>query len=141
MAVYESRDRIYLAALGRREQLYQLVEQALRGHLLAHGEDPHAPLRILQLDRALCPREGGEHRIREAFDFDAAAAHRALSVMELPAQVATGGGRQVLAIHHPGGVGDVLRVADGGSWAGGTLLQSLPEDLPETSELAFVALA
>ncbi len=84
MAVYEARDRIYLAALSRREQLYQLIRAVLAEHLAAHGDDPRRALQILGLDQALCPREGSEHCLRERFDFDAAGAHRALSAMRLP---------------------------------------------------------
>jgi len=141
MAVYAARDRIYLAALSRRAELYRHVEEVVREHHRARGEDPRTVLQILQLDHALCPREGGEHSIRESFDFDAAAAHRALSAMDLPPEETFRGGRQQLEIRHPGGVGDILRVADGGSWAAGTILGAAPTAKTEGSEVLFVALA
>jgi hypothetical protein len=141
MAVYAARDRIYLAALSRRAELYRHVEEVVREHHRARGEDPRTVLQILQLDHALCPREGGEHSIRESFDFDAAAAHRALSAMDPPPEETFRGGRQQLEIRHPGGVGDILRVADGGSWAAGTILGAAPTAKTEGSEVLFVALA
>jgi hypothetical protein len=141
MAVYEARDQIYLAALGQREQLYRIIEQALETHYRAHHADPSAALKVLQLDRALCPREGEEHRCEELFQFDAAAVHGALAAMELPGEALAQGPAQELEIQHPGGVGEILKVADGGSWAAGNILARSAADPAGTSELAFVALA
>ncbi len=122
MSVYEHRDRIYLAALGQRELLYQTVASTLQAHCLAHGTDPEPALQALALDQALCPRHGAEQVLNASFDFDAEATHRALSAMELPATTAAGKiGSSTLAIRHPGGVGDILLGADGGSWLGGAI--------------------
>jgi len=141
MSVYESRDRIYLAALGQREPLYQLIEKTLCEYFRAHDADPVTALQVLRLDRALCPRQGNEHRIRESFDFGAAAVHRALSAMELPLDFAHQSHEQVLNIQHPGGVGEVLTVADGGSWASGAILDPPGKVDERASELALVAIA
>jgi hypothetical protein len=139
MAIYESRDRIYLAALGHRDLLYSVIRELLEEHLLRHGIDPGQALRTLELDRALCPRQGNEQRIQARFDFDAASTHLALSAMELPVDIR--GEEQVLHIHHPGGVGDVLKVADGGSWAAGSIIEERATGQPGVSELAYVAIA
>jgi hypothetical protein len=134
MAVYEARDRIFLATLASRNLLYAVIGKTLKRHLASLGIDHSAALQILQLDRALCPRSGGEHTLQRQFNFDAAAAHRDLSSMKLPEinkQV------QNLQIRHPGGLGDILLVADGGCW-----LQGVVEEAPETaSEIQYVAIA
>jgi hypothetical protein len=141
MAVYEARDSIYLAALGQREQLYRIIEQALVAHYRAHDADPSAALKVLQLDQALCPREGDEQRCEEQFQFDASAVHGALAAMELPGEALADGAAQILEIQHPGGVGEILKVADGGSWAAGSILTQAAASPPGASELAYVAIA
>lgn len=126
MSVYEQRDHIYLAALGRREALYRTAAATLERHYHAHSRNPRAALQALQLDQALCPRQGGEQVLQVPFDFDANAVHRALAAMELPPADAQLARHQTLAIHHPGGVGDILHGADGGSWLGGRIEQPDP---------------
>ena len=102
MAIYESRDDIYLKALAQREKLYQTIASTLEEHHLARGADPRPALRILQLDKALSPRIGGEHSLEQDFKFNARAAFHALSAMELPATTAENDRHQTLEIHHPG---------------------------------------
>ena len=46
-----------------------------------------------------------------------------------------------LTIKHPGGVGDILHDADGGSWLRGSILESDKEVTAPSSELEFVAIA
>jgi hypothetical protein len=137
MAIYESRDDIYLKALAQREKLYQTIASTLEEHHLACGADPRPALRILQLDKALSPRIGGEHSLEQDFKFNARAAFHALSAMELPATTAENDRHQTLEIHHPGGVGEILHVADGGSWLRGIILA------PQSSaaDVQFVAIA
>jgi hypothetical protein len=142
MAVYEQRDRIYLAALGQRQQLYRTVAEVLEQHCRSHGHDPREALQVLQIDAALCPREGGEMTMQEHFDFDAASLHRALAAMELPAAAALQDFSRPLDIFHPGGVGDILLGADGGSWLSGVILdpgpttgQSAPEKVSAVVDL------
>ena len=96
---------------------------------------------LLQLDQALCPREGDEQRCEELFQFDASAVHGALAAMELPGEALAGGAAQILEIQHPGGVGEILKVADGGSWAAGNILTQAAASPPGASELAYVAIA
>jgi len=137
MSVYEGRNQIYLSALAHREILYRVIAIALERHYLAHGADPRPALRVLQLDQALCPRKGGEHTLRETFSFDAQAIDRALSAMELPLQSDAATGNWTLDIHHPGGVGEILHVADGGSWLRGTIRESKVE----AADVQYVAIA
>ena len=137
MSIYEGRDQIYLCALAQTETLYRTIAVALERHYLAHGADPRPALQVLQLDQALCPRIGGEHTLRESFDFDARTLYQALSAMELPQQPRKAAGRWKLEIHHPGGVGEILHVADGGSWLRGVI----KEIHIDASDVPFVAIA
>jgi hypothetical protein len=137
MGVYEERNRIYLAALAQPDLLYQTIAVALEKQHLAHGVDPRPALRVLQLDKALCPRSGSEHAMRQDFDFPAHATFRALSAMELPGEAAQYDGGETLEIHHPGGIGDILHVADGGSWLRGIIT----DQADKASEVQTVAIA
>jgi hypothetical protein len=121
MSVYEQRDRLYLAVLARRDVLYRTAATVIATHFDAHGRDAGKALRALQLDAALCPRPGGEQVLEAQFDFDAAAMQRALAAMELPPGGAESAGDWTLRIRHPGGVGDILHSADGGSWLAGAI--------------------
>lgn len=137
MAVYEHRNAVYLQALAERDLCYQVIRRAL---LRAHGErDACAEdaLRALQLDRALSPRYGEQQLLERRFDFDAAAYLKALEAMELPPAGDSDGG--LLRIQHPGGLGEILKVADGGSWLRGQPLQAEPA--AATSDVQIVALA
>jgi hypothetical protein len=96
----------------------------VRRHHSDRGLDPAPALQALTLDRALCPRTGSEHTLHCEFSFDAASSFHALSAMEQPASMGKGGATQErwqLRVKHPGGVGDMLLVADGGSWLAGTI--------------------
>jgi hypothetical protein len=137
MSIYEGRDQIYLATLAREDVLYRVITTTLERHYLAHGADPRPALQALQLDRALCPRIGKEHTLQESFNFDAQALFDALSAMELADSKPTANTRWTLEIRHPGGVGEILHVADGGSWLRGVIQES---DI-DASEVQFVAIA
>lgn len=135
MAVYEQRDRIYLAALSRREQFYKTAAEVLERHCRDHDQDPREALQALQIDAALCPREGGEVTLQEQFGFDAVGLHRALASMELPPPAPLGDRPCLLDIFHPGGVGDILLGADGGSWLSGSIVNPAPTAGEPTTEI------
>lgn len=137
MAVYEQRDRIYLTTLNHREQLYRTVADVLELHCRKHGHDPLEALQALQIDAALCPREGGETTLRAHFDFEAARLQRALASMELPPATPPRDLSCQLDIFHPGGVGDILLGADGGSWLSGAIVN--PDTTIHRSTSAKVA--
>ena len=139
MAVYEQRDRIYLAALSRREQLYRTAAEVLEQHCRDHGQDPREALQALQIDAALCPREGGEITLQEQFGFDAVGLHRALASMELPPPAPLDDRPCLLDIFHPGGVGDILLGADGGSWLSGSIVNPAPATAEPATEIVSVA--
>jgi hypothetical protein len=137
MSVYEGRNQIYLTALTHMNTLYRTIATTVERHFLAHGADPRPALQVLQLDRALCPRTGSEITLRETFSFNALAAFQTLDAMELPREIARQTGDWTLDIHHPGGVGEILHVADGGSWLRGIIMNTNID----TSEVQLVAIA
>jgi len=134
MTIYEERNALYLQALDQRDALYRTIGRVIERHSQARGEDPRSALQALQLDRALCPRSGAEHRLVENFDFNARAVYDALAAMTLPD---TDRGACTLEIDHPGGVGDILHDADGGSWLRGVIHRHSIN----ASEVEFVAIA
>ncbi len=141
IAVYEQRDRVYLCALAHREALFHTIAASLEEHFLAHGADPRPALQVLQLDRALCPRMGTEHSITETFSFDARSLHDQLAGMDMPTVDQDADRQWSLDIHHPGGVGEILHVADGGSWLRGVILEDTGQGRDNTSAVQFVAIA
>ena len=84
-------------------------------------------LKVMALDQALCPRAGSEVRETLRPGFDMAAVFQALSTMEIPVPAAFASSDQRLRLHHPGGVGDILTDADGGSWLRGNISTLAPE--------------
>ncbi len=138
MSLYENRNAIYLAALADRERLYRILAELLERHCRQHGSDPAAALRVLALDSALCPRTGGEQELVANFDFRADRVCAALSSMTLPAPGDYACVDCSLRIQHPGGVGDILKDADGGRWLRGVI--TAPVSAPSSSAEA-VALA
>jgi hypothetical protein len=139
MAVYEDRNRAYLAVLADRDTLYRVLRETLLDHHQALGLDPGPALQALALDAALCPRMGGELTEQVAFDFDAQAVFDALAAMELPLRdydTAVG-----VMIRHPGGVGEILHDADGGSWLRGVIEHQQHAEAQTASALSFVEVA
>jgi hypothetical protein len=136
MAIYENRDRIYLTVLRDRDKLYACIADTLAGHFAAHGADAKDALKVLALDAALCPRYGHEASVQATFSYDAHGAFTALAAMEIPSLGDTHQPCNV-TIHHPGGVGEILEVADGGSWLRGVIEYSSNA----ASDLAVVAIA
>ncbi len=124
MSVYEGRNSIYLLALANPAELYEVLFDVLHKHHNDLGMDPTAALQTLALDRALCPRTGTGQTLHCDFDFDAAAAFKALSSMEMPGESQSGRESWPLTIAHPGGIGEILFVADGGSWLKGVISES-----------------
>ena len=145
MSVYEGRNSIYLLALTHLQELYEILFEVVHRHHIERGLNPTQALQILALDRALCPRTGSPQTLHCEFDFDARSAADALSSMELPIYrdepVAENEGRHwQLTVKQPGGVGDILFVADGGSWLQGVISSDdLKPDLLSTTAPAPTA--
>jgi hypothetical protein len=130
MQVYESRNRLYLRALQDPQRCFERIENCVLTWLQSH--DAAASLveqarQLLQLDTLLCPRTGTETRLIADFNFDADAVYEALGNMELPDDDCFAATAIQLRIQHPGGVGDILFDADGGSWLRGEIIERVDQ--------------
>ncbi|TNF34236.1 MAG: B12-binding domain-containing radical SAM protein [Gammaproteobacteria bacterium] len=124
MQVYESRADIYLTILKDRERCYRIIHDTVLSWLEQHNGQHLIPVvsRILQLDSLFCPRYGQQQYFEHTVDFNARAVLMALRGMNLPAAELFDGQPQTLSLRSPGGVGDVLKNPDGGSWLKSQLL-------------------
>ena len=123
-SVDEQRDAVYLAAIRNEGRVYEAIAAELGEAFGGDADGLAEALRILELDRALCPRTGSERFFNAAFDYDVQEAHDKLSAMEAPELAAQETARWIGEFHNPGGVGDILVVADGGSWLKGSIVSS-----------------
>lgn len=123
MAVYEKRAELYLHLLRDPERSYRRIRHHLRRWLAKEGASRELAakvLRTVELDRVLSPRSGGRKQQWVDFDFDARHWLKRLDAMELPQAGAIA--PQRLLIETPGGVGDILKDPDGGSWLKGKIV-------------------
>lgn len=119
LGVYEGRAAIYLRLIAERERSFKVIRAALVDWCEQHQADPHLidrALKVLSLDAAICPRTGKQSRENVEFEFDAASVVSALEKLNLPIDACFKEQRQALYFEHPGGVGEVLKDPDGGSW-------------------------
>ena len=127
MAVYENRDRLYTTALAQPAALYRALDVTLSEWLSRHGTDAavieHARA-VLSLDAAFCPRVGRGHTVDRTFPFAADRVAFHLNRMELPPEDSFAEELTPVRIQHPGGVGEVLKDPDGGSWFRGQLVEA-----------------
>ena len=124
ISAYEHRAEVYLHLLAHRERTYAATARTVASWLSEQGAaDLIEPaLKVLELDRAFCPRQGAARRTKQGFGFAADRVEAALGRMELPpAEVLREEEAVELEIHHPGGVGEILRDPDGGAWVRGQL--------------------
>lgn len=132
MQIYERRNELYLTALQAPAQLFariaQRIEQWLDNHQVAAQHRQHI-MDTLNLDALLCPRTGNETTTREQLNFDALSVIQRLAAMEPPLEDSFARRDQHLQLHHPGGVGEILLDADGGSWLTGSLSAGLDATL------------
>ncbi len=138
MAAYEQRDAIFLQALGERTLCYDLIREVLLRHHRERGADASCALQVLALDQTLSPRQGREQVLESNFEFDALLYLRCLESMELPPREAGPALPQTLRVRHPGGLGEILTVADGGSLLRGMVQEDRPD--PATPQLQTFSL-
>lgn len=128
MMVYENRAQLYLVMLKQLEVCYSVIENTLFNWLNQHHFSPvliDAVSKILQLDRAFCPRYGSRQHYQLEFNYDAENLSKKLAAMELPSSEFFNTVYQKLQITSPGGVGDFLQDPDGGSWVKGEIEKNL----------------
>ncbi|MDG2305890.1 MAG: cobalamin-dependent protein [Candidatus Binatia bacterium] len=129
ISAYENRSDLFLRFLADPDRTYATIRRTIEGWLAANDAADIAThaLRVLELDRALCPRFGEATRGTFAFDFAADRTLEVLSRMEAPAtELLEASCSTKLDIRHPGGVGEILRDPDGGSWVRGQI-ESTPD--------------
>lgn len=127
IAAYESRSDLFLEFLADPDRTYDTIRNTVRNWLDANDATDLAPraLRVLEIDRALCPRFGDSTRSRHSFEFAADQTLETLSRMETPdPSLLDESCTTELDIRHPGGVGEILRDPDGGSWVRGQIESS-----------------
>jgi tRNA A37 methylthiotransferase MiaB len=124
MAIYENRNELYLTVLEQRSRCYASIVQCVRNWLSEHHAPPALKKQIdhlLSLDELFCPRMGDPVSVRAELDFDVTAVTATLDAMELPETKDFFGQPQAVQVSHPGGLGSVVLVADGGSWIKGAI--------------------
>lgn len=129
MTVYENRDQLFLVILKELEQCYTIIEAVIFSWLQdyqASAETIDAVAKILLLDHAFCPRYGTQQQFELALEFDGKAVCQQLDAMEVPASVLFHSPAQPLVVSTPGGVGEFLTSADGGSWVKGEIVGARP---------------
>lgn len=125
--IYERRSAIYLAMLKSPQKTYQMLEREILLWLRAEGHSDEfiEQLRcVLALDKTLSPRMGAKASAWQHFEFDAESLLKTLGSMELPDWSQILDQQQDVLIETPGGVGDILKDPDGGSWLKGKILRS-----------------
>lgn len=118
MQVYEERAQVYLTVLTDLDRCYRIIQDTVSAWLEQHQARHLAPQvgRMVILDSLFCPRYGSRQDITREVDFDARGVLATLRSMCLPDDELFSGTTQVLRLQSPGGVGDVLKNPDGGSW-------------------------
>ncbi len=149
MGIYETRNQLYLHALSQPQRCFQYIRDAVNQWLTEHGASDKLHQQVsalLELDASLCPRTGVETLEHKMLSFDAIALEASLATMELPDDACFNSGHYAVEIHQPGGVGEILLDADGGSWIKGKLSpapnsQVHTEASTNPQEIVAVALA
>lgn len=124
ICAYESRSDLFLKFLAEPDRTYATIRRTIEDWLVTNDAADLAPraLRVLEIDRALCPRFGETTRSTHAFEFAADQTLEILSRMEAPdPSLLDDTCATELDIRHPGGVGEILRDPDGGSWVRGQI--------------------
>ncbi len=119
LGVYEGRAAIYLSLMNARERSFDIIRAALIDWCEQHETDSNLiddALKVLALDAMICPRTGKQSSDVVEFEFDAAGIVTALEKLNLPDAACFKQQQQTLGFEHPGGVGEVLKDPDGGSW-------------------------
>ncbi|MFK8020348.1 MAG: radical SAM protein [Pseudomonadales bacterium] len=122
LEIYETRAALYLQFMADLDRTFSVLESCILDWSEKHDADGaviSSTIAVLRIDRALCPRVGPASTEVIEFDFDAASIAEALQALNQPSVEMFATVEQSLTVRHPGGVGEVLKDPDGGSWLGG----------------------
>ena len=138
MAVYENRAALYLAIMARPERCFELIRETVRQwceqHQVRERHRRHIEA-IVKLDALLAPRCGPSQTEIAELDFDAPALFKSLEAMDLPGDTVFVSPLKCVEVFTPGGVGEVLKDPDGGSWLKGQLRALAIENSAEVDAL------
>jgi hypothetical protein len=118
MTTYEQRAPLYLRLIAQLERTYDVAARSITALVARQAPDlVDSVLKVLEIDRAHCPRGGRTRHETHHFSFAADRILHALGRMEQPAETDFAASPPVtVELNHPGGVGEVLLDPDGGEW-------------------------
>lgn len=125
MAVYEHRDRVYLAVFTQLIESYNFITRIINRWLNQYDASPEViekTLQHIQIDSVLSPLPGPETENSYHFSVQARGIIQSLDAMELP-EAHCYQHPQTLTVKTPGGVGEILKDPDGGSWLKGQIIE------------------
>lgn len=148
MGVYELREELFVTIFSFAERAYACAERVAMQWIADHLQDKsllaalqHRVRCMLALDRAFAPHVGATRDITVEFGFDANAVMDTLEGMELPAENLFAYQPTEVAIHIPGGVGDIIKDPDGGVWVHAERVSSKVEHAQKLQPVTVQALA
>jgi len=148
MGVYELREELFVTVYTYAERTYRRVEQAVMRWLDQHLQDKHSNASfihhvrcMLELDEAFAPHVGATREVVVHFDFDANGVMDVLESMECPDDKLFAHKPTTVAIHIPGGVGDIIKDPDGGVWVHAERSSSKEQQAQKLQPVTVQALA
>lgn len=148
MGVYELREELFVTVYTYAERTYACVERVVMRWLDQHLSDKtansgfiHNVRCMLSLDQAFAPHVGATRDVTVNFDFDANAVMDVLESMECPQDNLFVHQPTTVAIHIPGGVGDIIKDPDGGVWVHAERVSSKEKQVQKLQPITVQALA
>ena len=148
MGVYEFREELFVTIFTHPDRAYACAERVAMQWIDDHLQDKtqlaglqHRVRCMLALDKAFAPHVGATRDVTVAFDFNANAVMDTLEGMELPSDNLFAHQSTIVAIHIPGGVGDIIKDPDGGVWVHAERVSSKLEHAQKLQPVTVQALA
>jgi len=148
MGVYESREELFVTSYTYPERTYACVKRVALRWIDDHMQNEldaaslkHRIVQLLGMDQAFAPHVGATREVIAHFDFDANAVMDTLEGMELPTPALFAHKPTDIAIHIPGGVGDIIKDPDGGVWIHAERSSSKAEHAAKLQPITVQALA